>query len=59
MSAGVWNSPFSLTERMLSSAEERLLKDMVDVQLKALFTKDLPHSLIHIFMWLELFLQAS
>lgn len=50
MSAGVWNSPFSLTERMLSSAEERLLNDMVDVQLKALFTKDLPHSLIHMFM---------
>ena len=48
MSAGVWNSPFSLTERMLSRAEDRLLKDMVDVQLIALFTKDLPHSFNHL-----------
>ena len=44
MSAGVWSCPCSLTERMLSSAEERLLKDMVDVQLMALFTKDLSHA---------------
>lgn len=41
MSAGVWSSPCSWTERMLNMAEERLLKDMVDVQLMALFTKDL------------------
>lgn len=41
MSAGVRNSPCSLTERMFSSAEERLLKDMDDVQLMALFAKDL------------------
>ena len=41
MSAGVCSFPCSWTARMLSSAEEGLLKDMEDVQLMALFAKDL------------------
>ena len=40
MSAGVCKTPCSLTDCMRCSAE-RLPKDIVDVQLKADFTKDL------------------
>ena len=41
MSAAVCNLPCSLTERMLTSTEDRRLRDMLELQLMALFTKDL------------------